>query len=351
MDRIQRLAKRVLKQCLRIKRGEKILVEAIHLDDLRLPELLAIQCADLGAHPILVVRPEKVSHLKLLRLKPENLENYPSHDLCIYNNCDARVSCYSSMWPNWWRDIDEEKKAAIDRANLTLTNIAVSGKFRNLNITVPTKWAAKERKLDYCKLLRTFMTSVDVDYEKMSRLANKLKRKLKDAEEILIKSKDGTDIRFSTKGRTFLVEDGVISDEDMRQGIYYAEIPAGEVFIAPVEDSAEGKAIFPDVLEGRLELVFKGGKVVDARGKDARTFWERLKQATGDRDRIAEFAIGLNPGVPASNEKALGSIHIAIGKNNHIGGKNESSLHWDMIMPKPTIKADKGLIMDKGRVL
>ena len=123
-----------------------------------------------------------------------------------------------------------------------------------------------------------------------------------------------------------------------------------EVFIAPIEDSAEGRAVFPDVLGGRLELTFKGGKVVDARGKNARTFWKRHKQATGERDRIAEFAIGLNPGAPFSDEKALGSIHIAIGKNNHIGGKNESSLHWDMIMPKPTIRGDKSLIMEKGHI-
>jgi aminopeptidase len=146
------------------------------------------------------------------------------------------------------------------------------------------------------------------------------------------------------------VEDGVISDGDMAQGIYYAEIPTGEVFVAPVENSAEGKAVFPDVLEGRLELAFKGGKVIDARSKNVRIFWKRLKQATGERDRIAEFAIGLNPGVPLNDEKALGSIHIAIGKNNHIGGKNESSLHWDMIMPKPTIRVDGSLIMENGHI-
>lgn len=77
MDHMQRLTERVTKQCLRIKKGEKILVEAIHLDDLRLPELLSIQCANLGANPILVVRPEKVDHLKLLRLKPEDSGKLP----------------------------------------------------------------------------------------------------------------------------------------------------------------------------------------------------------------------------------------------------------------------------------
>lgn len=68
--------------------------------------------------------------------------------------------------------------------------------------------------------------------------------------------------------------------------------------------------------------------MVEAKGEKPEVFWKRIEQATGDRDRIAEFAIGLNPGVPSRSEKALGSIHIAIGKNNHIGGRNENSLHW-----------------------
>jgi leucyl aminopeptidase (aminopeptidase T) len=53
---------------------------------------------------------------------------------------------------------------------------------------------------------------------------------------------------------------------------------------------------------------------------------------------------------PMLSRIAIGSIHIAIGKNNHIGGRNESSLYWDMVMPRPTIKADGKLVMEKGHM-
>ena len=349
---MRQLASRVIRQCLRVRKEEKVLVEALHLDDLTLPEFLTLECVDVGAYPVFVVRPETVLHSKLVGWQPEDLEHIPSHDSSIYSNCDVRVSVYSCFLPSWWQDIDEKKRAALDKTKQMLTDIIVKRKVRNLNISVPTERVARERRLNYSQLLDDFIRAVNVDYEDMRKLANRLRRKLEKCTEIRIESYEGTNLTFSIEGRTLLIEDGVISDEDIKQGVHYAEIPTGELFVAPVEDSAEGKAVFPNVSGiGRLELLFRGGKVVETRGERYEIFWKRLEQATGEKDRIAEFAIGLNPGVPNSNEKALGSIHIAIGKNTHIGGRNKSSLHWDMVMPKPTIKANKKLIMKRGHIL
>jgi len=348
---MRQLASRVIRQCLRVKKGENVLVEALNLDDLMLPEFLTLECVKIRAYPVFVVRPETVLHSKLAGWKPEDLEHIHSHEFSIYSNCDVRVSVYNCFYPSWWQNIDEKRRAALDKSNQMLTDVIVKRKVRNLNISVPTEKAARERRLDYPQLLDDFIRAVNIDYEDMRKLANRLRRKLENCTEIRIESDEGTDLTFSIGDRTFLIEDGVISDEDIKQGVHYAEIPAGELFVAPLEDSAEGKAVFPNVpYIGRLELVFRNGKVVDAKGERCEIFWKRLKQATGEKDRIAEFAIGLNPGVHNSNEKALGSIHIAIGKNNHIGGRNESSLHWDMVMPKPIVKANRKLIMKRGHI-
>jgi len=352
LDRMRQLASRVIRQCLRVRKGENVLVEALDLDDLTLPEFLSLECVDVGAYPVLVLRPETVLRAKLVGWQPEDIEHIPSHDLSMYSNCDVRVSVYSCFYPSWWQSIDEKRRAALDKANQMGTDIIVKRKVRNLNISVPTERVARERGLNYPQLLDDFIRAVNIDYEDMRKLAKRLRQKLEKCTEIWIESDEGTGLTFSIEGRTFLIEDGVIDEEDIKQGVHYAEIPDGELFVAPVEDSAEGKAVFPNVPNiGRLELLFRGGKVVEARGERCEFFWERLEQATGEKDRIAEFAIGLNSGVPNGNEKALGSIHIAIGKNNHIGGKNESSLHWDMVMPRPTIKADGKLIMEKGHIL
>jgi leucyl aminopeptidase (aminopeptidase T) len=349
---MRQVALRVVRQCLKVTKGEKVLVEALHLDDLTLPEFLTLECVNVGAHPVLVVRPENVLHSKLTSWNSKDLEHVAAHELSIYRNCDVRISVYSCFYPHWWQSIEGQRKAALDRSNQMLTNIIIKRKTRNLNVSIPTEKETRERKLDYTRLLDEFITAVNVDYEKMRQLANMLRRKLEKHSEIQIESDEGTNLSLKTSGRTFLVEDGVISEEDMMQGVNYAEIPGGEVFVAPLEDGADGTAVIPSIPGvGRLKLHFKRGRVVDATGERRDVFCHRLKQATGEKDRIAEFAIGLNPGAPSTNEKALGSIHIAIGKNNHIGGKNESSLHWDMIMPRTTVKADGELIVERGHIL
>ena len=72
---------------------------------------------------------------------------------------------------------------------------------------------------------------------------------------------------------------------------------------------------------------------------------------------VAEFAIGTNPsakitGVILEDEKVLGTCHIAFGDNTSFpGGKNKSIIHLDIIILKPTIKLDKKIIMEKGKLL
>ena len=53
-------------------------------------------------------------------------------------------------------------------------------------------------------------------------------------------------------------------------------------------------------------------------------------------------------GLRISDEKALGTVHLAIGNNTHLGGKNKASIHIDFILYKPTVKAGGRLIMKEG---
>ncbi len=81
-----------------------------------------------------------------------------------------------------------------------------------------------------------------------------------------------------------------------------------------------------------------------------------MDNAEGDKDRIAEFGIGINYGMKFTgyrmfDEKALGTAHIAIGSNIHLGGVNKASIHWDFVLYKPNIDVDDVQLMRKGRIL
>jgi aminopeptidase len=132
--------------------------------------------------------------------------------------------------------------------------------------------------------------------------------------------------------------------------------------VAPHEDSADGVAVIDKAfIKGypveRLRLTFSGGRVVRVEAPDAvsvAAFRELLSASSGDKDVIAEFAIGLNPGakepvgVTLLDEKIGGSVHIAIGMNESFGGKNRANLHLDLVMLRPTVRLDGSLIVADG---
>jgi aminopeptidase len=139
-------------------------------------------------------------------------------------------------------------------------------------------------------------------------------------------------------------------------------LPRGEVYVAPHENSANGVVIIDKLfMQGKpieqLRLTFTNGKVTQVEAPnstDVEAFKELLSASSGDKDVIAEFAIGLNPGViePIGNilfdEKIGGSIHIAIGMNAHFGSNNKSNLHLDMVVRHPKVWVDEALLMENG---
>jgi aminopeptidase len=124
-----------------------------------------------------------------------------------------------------------------------------------------------------------------------------------------------------------------------------ANIPGGEFFCCPVEDSAEGVIAFtefPAVYAGReltnIRLRFEGGRVVDASAATNEAFLlETLDQDEGAR-RIGELGIGCNPGITRYmkntlfDEKIDGTVHLALGNGMpDLGGENVSTIHWDIV--------------------
>jgi aminopeptidase len=163
-----------------------------------------------------------------------------------------------------------------------------------------------------------------------------------------------TDIRFSTDGRTWINSDG------------RSNMPSGEVFTSPVEDSVNGTIYFsyPGIYQGRevenVRLYVKDGVVEKweaTRGKD---FLDYIFSIPGAR-QFGEAAIGTNYRINRMtknilfDEKIGGTIHMAIGQSYlQAGGKNESSIHWDMITDMTNggqIFADDTLIYENGNFI
>lgn len=164
-----------------------------------------------------------------------------------------------------------------------------------------------------------------------------------------------TDLTLSLAGRHGEIDDG------------HLNVPGGEVFWSPVEDSAEGEILFDVPLRtargelGGVRLRFEHGLVVEAfaeRGGDA---LQRVLETDEGARRLGELGVGLNDAIPQPlrnvlfDEKLDGTIHLALGDGfSHLGGTNRSAVHSDLIKdlkPGGTVECDGEVVFADGRWL
>ena len=121
-------------------------------------------------------------------------------------------------------------------------------------------------------------------------------------------------------------------------------LPDGEIYTGPVEDSANGwvRYTYPAVYQGRIvegiELGFENGKVVKATARQNQDFLLQILETDANARFIGEFAIGTNYEINRFtrsillDEKIGGSFHMALGAGYpETGSQNRSRVHWDMI--------------------
>ncbi len=200
---------------------------------------------------------------------------------------------------------------------------------------------------------------MNADYEKIAKLTIKLTKMLDKAGTARVTAPNGTDITMNLKGRK-----GIASKGLFRKKGESGNLPTGEAFIAPLEGKTEGVFVVDGSMSGigkivdkPIKITVKNGLVEKVSGgKEARKLREIIKRYGEKAKNIAEFGVGTNDAVRLSgnlleDEKALGTIHIAIGDNKSMGGKVNAPIHLDGVIKKPTVWLDNKLIMKDGKLL
>jgi leucyl aminopeptidase (aminopeptidase T) len=203
---------------------------------------------------------------------------------------------------------------------------------------------------------------LSADYQEIADLTLALADWLRGRSSVHITTPLGTDLRLSVAGREWEPDTGIIRG----QGVL-GNLPAGEVYVAPLEDSAEGVAVIDKSLPGLplsepVQLVFEKGRVTHIEGGEGARHLQELitdseRKPDGEWSRvIGELGIGTNPkarlqGNLMTDEKVAGTIHIAIGRNDSFGGENPAPLHIDGVVGQPTMRVDGELLIDGGKYL
>jgi leucyl aminopeptidase (aminopeptidase T) len=190
------------------------------------------------------------------------------------------------------------------------------------------------------------------DFKEVRKGVNKLARKLDSAKTVNILTKAGTDFQVSVEGRKWYRDTGICH----RKG-EFMNLPAGEVFIAPKEGTAEGKVVidgaFWEILEEPVTLDIKDGSAKRITG--SKEIAKQVSKQGKEARNIAEVGIGMNPkakiiGNVLEDEKVMGTVHVALGDNSTFGGRVKAGIHVDGIIKKPTFIADDKVIMEDGKL-
>lgn len=345
-------------------RPKDVVVISCGPNSLKFAEALAYECAIKGAQPMIAYGSDELSLKIYKKINPKFLKFKPKLGYAHLKVVNAEMSIDDSN--PFVAKLLPQSKIEIRRKTIKPLKRKRDKKLKrkalkSALIGFPTNEDARMMNIPFKKLDRIFWDTMDVDFNRLYRFNERLLRRLKGTKKIKITG-DKTKLEFSVKGRKFMNDCGIVAREKMG----YMNLPAGEIFTAPVETSANGEIFFDlpcmwhygKQVQG-VWFKFRRGKVVKYKiNKGLENFEDVIKNASGKKTTIAELGIGTNPkakitgGMIIVDEKVKGTIHIAIGQNKLYGGKNESTIHWDFFktMGKGSrLYADKKLIMKDGK--
>lgn len=187
-----------------------------------------------------------------------------------------------------------------------------------------------------------FETALNADPIELADFTLSIYKKLSNASKVQIKAKNGTDITFYIRENGFMPDTGLLND-----GGSFSNLPAGEVYTAPLEELTHGKFVMEYApthkLKKPLTLYVDKGKVSYIEGED--DFKEHLTEAIEKNALVSNIAeLGMGTNKSAKNfqnileaEKVYGTIHMALGDNSSFGGSVRVNFHEDFILFNPEI--------------
>jgi aminopeptidase len=339
--RVESLAKILVGYSTRVKEGE---VVAIDGDNAAEPLLLAVyeEVLKAGGNPILNVSldGQAVSYFKYAG--DSHLDWISPVAKWMVENVDVRIAVGASTNTRELSGVPPERQMRRQAATGDLMARAMdrsaAGEFRWCYTLFPTSAYASEAEMslaDYEDFYYGACLAADGDpltaWQRASAETKRLAEWIQGHEEVRVVA-PGTDIKLGIAGRTFIPCDG---EHNM---------PDGEFFTAPIEDSVEGEVTFhlPAVIGGRevagVRLRFESGKVVDAGAERGEEYLVELLDTDPGARRLGELGIGTNYAIDKGtrevllDEKIGGTVHMAVGRSYpESGGKNESAVHTDLV--------------------
>ncbi len=348
--RLVALAKILVRDCLTVKKLDKILIKTTSPLGIPLVKEVYRQLLVEGAIVKTEVGIEELDKIFYQTASQNQLDFYPSFsemeaiyfDKFLYVVADQNIRSNSQ--------VDQNKLLARMKLTHKVKQIILKKKWTLTYF--PTSSMAQEALMDTDSFEDFFFQTTNQEWLKNKDYFQKIIKKLQDKKLRIVGEK--TNLSLQTKGRTWIDND------------YISNMPGGEVFTSPIKESINGEIYFnyPLTYNGQtindILLKFENGKIVDfetSRNYDVLAKVINLDQFSS---YVGEIAFGLNKGCSfylnniLFDEKMDGTIHLALGNSfPECGGDHESAIHLDIIKNMKTessmVYANDQLIYQNGQ--
>lgn len=348
--RIAEHAKIIVDYSTSIRKGDNVLIQ-ISGQGTELAVEIFKQASRLGASCTIVASPTDAAEAYYQVTPSKYLRIYPKHLHQLVMATDVIISIRSETNTRALSGVDPSK---ISLRSKMLQKIQEERMKKRWCLTQhPTAAYAQEADLSLNQYRDFVYSAILLNWKRESLKTSRLKRILDRADEIRLEG-ERTDLRMSVRGRVFAPDDAEHN------------LPGGEIFTAPIENSVEGQIYFdlPAIQSGKedrdVELRLVNGKTVSAKASKNQDLLQAMINTDKGSRRIGELGIGTNMKINRFtrnilfDEKIGGTIHMAIGRAyKECKGRNKSAVHWDFIktMKPGRIVVDGTVIQENGRFL
>lgn len=357
-DLIARWADLLVDYCLKVDPGETILIGS-GWEARALIEACARAIVLRGAFPLVRIDLPGLEAFFLKHATAAQLAHLPPTALYEAEMAAGRIRIAAETDTRALVGVDPQRQAALDRTRDPIRQVA--SRKRWVLTQYPTAAYAADAGLSLPDYEAYVTRSMFLDrpdpvaaWRELGQRQAGLVEFMSGVGQVRIEA-EGTDLTLSVRGRTWINSDG------------RRNMPSGEIFTGPVEDSAQGRlrCSFPVCRGGReiagIALDFEAGSVVAARADRGADYLLSMLDLDPGARRLGELGLGLNSGIDRFtgsilyDEKIGGTIHLALGQSYpETGGLNVSALHWDLIVDLRRggrITADGRVVMEDGRWL
>lgn len=339
--RLQRMARVLVQYSLGLKKGDRL---AIMTGPQAAPLVREVvrEAVQVGAYPETFVSLPGVQEILLKEGSDEQLSYIPAAQRMVYEEYETLLQLFSQENTKALSGVDPARMAVVQQARRDLSRTymqrSAAGSLR-WNIAMhPTEAHAQDAEMSLSDFEDFIYRACFLDDEDPVARWQELSQKqeyyvnwLKGKHSVHLRGPD-TDLTFSIEGRVFINDDG------------HYNLPGGEFFTGPVEDSANGyiRYSFPASFGGRsvedVRLRFEHGRVVEATAAQGQDYLDKMLALDEGARRLGEFAFGNNRNVDRCtknvlfDEKMGGTVHLALGASiPQTLGVNQPALHWDMV--------------------